>query len=379
VPTNEVRISADGTGPENLNYDIRLSWQTITEELGTGVIDTAHKKGELWFTTGIGNTFTLARVARSLFVDDVTLNYQVTANTWKKLHIRGMVHRNYIYAGKFVEIGLSNAIADTDESGFIIPLHSPTYHAMPLVAGTQMATACCFVVFNCYVVKKLKWYQTLAFQIILFVVIIAISVYFPPASGLLGTNAAVGAAIGLTGTLAIIVGAIANFIAAAILLKIIEKVSVVIFGDKLGAIIGAVVGFVAIAYGPGLLNGTANLSTMVHSLSNISNIMSLASSVGNGITGYINAEITDIGKQMDQFSKDAKSKASEVSDLYAANIGYDRGSFDAMNLTDYVPFTPENREAFLARTTMTGTDNIELQMAFISKLVDLTITNTLPL
>jgi hypothetical protein len=379
VPTNEVRISADGTGTENLNYDIRISWQTITEEFGTGVIDSTHKKGELWFTTAVGNTYTLGRMAQTLLVDDVTLNYQVTANTWKKLHIRGMVHRNYIYVGKFVEIGLSSAINDTDESGFILPLHSPTYHALPLVAATQMATACCFVVFNCYVTKKLKWYQTLAFQIIVIIVIIVISIYFPPASGLLGTNAAVGAAVGLTGTLAIIVGAIANFIAAAILLKIIEKASVALFGDKLGAIISAIVSFIAIAYGPGILNGTTNMASMVHSMSNISNIMSLTSSVGNGIAGYINAEAADINKQMDQFSKDAKSKASEVSDLYAANIGYDRGSFDAMNLTDYVPFTPENREAFLARTTMTGTDNIELQMAFISKLVDLTITNTLPL
>lgn len=379
IPTNEVKISADGTGPENLNYDIRISWQSIEEETGTGLLAPGKKKGDIWWTSGGTEVFPTALKgnSRTIAVDHMELNWQVSDTSWKKLNVIGMVHRNYIYKGKFVEIGLKAAVSDPEESGFIFPLHKQIYHETPLTHGTQMATACAFAVINCYVVKKTGFFGSFFFKVILFVVVIAISVYFPPAAGLLGSNAAVGAALGFTGLAGLVVGAVANLVAASLLLKIIGAVAVIVFGDKLGAIIGAIAGFIAITVGAGMLGGQS-FSTAISQLGTITNIMGLANAVGQGVQGYVQASISDMNKQLTTLQDEAKAKQAELKSLYAENIGYGRGQFNAMALTDYVPLTPERPSVFLARTQMVGSDNISMQMAFIRDFAKLTLAVDLP-
>lgn len=381
IPTNEVRINSDGNGPENLNYDIRISWQSIEEDSGTGLLEPGRKRGEIWWTSKGTEVFptTLKREVntRTVAVDKMELNWQVDANNWKRLTIIGAVHRNYIYKGKFVEIGLLVAIADVEESGFILPLHKNIYHSMPLTKSTQMATACCFAVLNVYVVKKTGFFGSFFFKVILFVVVIAVSIYFPPAAGLLGSNAAVGAALGFSGLAGLVVGAVANLIAASLLLKIIGTVATVVFGAKIGSIIGAIAGFVAITVGAGMLNGQS-FSSAIGQLSNIKNIMGLASSVGTGVQGYVQASISDMNKQLEVLQDEAKAKQAGLKSLYAENIGYGRGQFNAMALTDYVPLTPERPSVFLARTQMVGSDNIALQLAFIRDFAEITLATDLP-
>ena len=72
-----------------------------------------------------------------------------------------------------MDISAKEALEDVEESGFIIPLHEGVYRAMGLKDSTQMATACSFMVFNCYQVVKKKWYQTGIFKIILVVILIS--------------------------------------------------------------------------------------------------------------------------------------------------------------------------------------------------------------
>lgn len=379
IPTNEVKINSDGTGPENLNYDIRISWQSISEETGTGVMTPGKKKGDIWWTSSGTEVFptALKGSSRTISVDYMELNWQVDETSWKRLNVVGMVHRNYIYKGKFVEIGLKAAVTDPDESGFIFPLHKEIYHSLPLTHGTQMATACCFAVLNCYVVKKTGFFGSFFFKVILFVVVIAISIYFPPVAGLLGSNAAVGAALGFTGLAGLVVGAVANLIAASLLLKIIGAVAVVVFGDKLGAIIGAIAGVIAITVGAGMLGGQS-FSTAISQLGTITNIMGLANAAGQGVQGYVQASIAGMNRQLTTLQDEAKVRQAELKSLYAENIGYGRGQYNAMALTDYVPLTPERPSVFLARTQMVGSDNISMQMAFIRDFAKLTLAVDLP-
>lgn len=383
IPTNGVRITTIGVPGVTLtsNYDIRITWQAITETTGTGLIDSSvpRANGEIWWETGFNEFFATAFFSgRTIFVDGMDLHCQIDQNTWKTLNIRGMVHRNYIYGGKYVEIGLSDAVNDADESGFIIPLHQPTYKLMPLTRKTQMSTACCFAVINCYVVKKTGFFGSFFFKIILFIAIIAISVYFPPAVGLLGTNVAIGAALGLTGLAAAIVGAVANFIAAALLLKVVNVIAIAVFGAKIGAIIGAIVGFAAMTFGSGIFNVGYSFSSIASHLGNITSIIKMASAVGGGIEGYIKGAIQDLSANLTELGQEANTESLAYQNLYAENVGYDRAQFDPTALTGYTTLNPEDPQTFLNRTQMTGSDNIDLQMSLISNFADISLDLSLP-
>lgn len=379
LPSNEVIIKADGELDTNL--DMRISWQSIEETTGTGVLDATQKVGDLWFTQSPTTVIMTGPFnSTPLRVDHAYLNWQVDEDNWKTLHLVGMVHRNYIYKGKYVEIGTKEALDDEDESGFIVPLRYQTFRSMPLTKSTQMGTACCMAVFNCYVIKKVKWYQRGWFKIFLIIVVIAISIAFPPfggaGAGILGSAATVGAALGFSGALAIVVGTVANFVAAAILTKIIGMASTAILGDKIGAIVAAVASTVAIAVGGGLMNGQT-FSASVGQLSSMSGIIGLSNSVAGGIQQYVNASIQDIQQSAQAFQKQYDSERNRIEDLYASNIGSDRAAFDPLNLTGYVPYTPETPEVFLGRTMMTGSDNIEMAQAYVTNFAELTLSTKL--
>lgn len=381
LPTNEVVIKSTGT--LNTNFDMRITWQSIEEETGTGLLEPERKAGELWFSQAPTENINirLFKKISELNVDNTYLNFQVDEDNWKRLHLKGMVHRNYIYKGKYVEIGTKEALDDADESGFIVPMHYETYRQMPLTKSTQMATACTFAVFNCYVVKKVKWYQRGIFKIILIVVVIAISIYFPPfgaaGGGILGSGAAVGAALGFSGLMGLIVGAVANFIAATLLMKVISIGATAIFGAKIGAIIGAVAGTIAIAVGGSLMQG-GTFSSAMSSLTRIDNIINLANSVGGGIQQYVNASIKEIGEKMTRLQDQYDQEQKELDKLYAQNFGYGRASFDAMRLTDYEPYIPEGPGVFMSRTLMTGSDNAQMTLDYVTNFAKMTISTELP-
>src|SRR5690606_28351120 len=163
-PSNSIRVSS-GSNP-TMNYDMTISWSQMEETTGSGLLKPDAKRDELWFTIGttqdfeetvwdkVGGVWQLV-VSNVISNDDIVLNWQETTDSWRQLRIVGLKHRNLIYGGKSVDISAKEALEDVEESGFIIPLHQGVYKAMGLKDGTQMATACSFMVFNCYqVVKK---------------------------------------------------------------------------------------------------------------------------------------------------------------------------------------------------------------------------------
>ena len=94
------------------------TWKYITEEIGTGVLAPDKKRGDLWFEIGATETFNQwmwvssggdadnwEAVQGQTFVNDaVTLNWQVTDTTWRRMTIIGLHHNNLIYGGKSVNI-----------------------------------------------------------------------------------------------------------------------------------------------------------------------------------------------------------------------------------------------------------------------------------
>lgn len=368
------------------SLNIELSWRYIGYETGTGLKKPGAKVGEVWFdvdptedtevTVVDGLRLGIAGTTRTES-DTVRLYKQTSPTTWEALVLVGMTHRNYVYRNHYTEVRLRDSLQDPDESGFIVPLHKEISDSFGLINFTQMTSACCYLVINCYKIVKASLLAELL-SIAFFVAAIVLIVVMPPAGGLLGSNLAVGSTIGLTATAAVLAGAVINAIAAMIVTRLISMVAVEVFGDKLGAIIGAVVGFVAVAVGSGLSNGM-DMSAIWSSMGSAQNLMALTSAVGSGVSGYVQAAIQDLSTEMGRFNTEIDKKMAEVQALYAKNIGYGNAQFDAMSLTDtqFGNFA-ETSSQFLNRTLLTGTDIAEISLGMISSFTDLTTQVELP-
>lgn len=387
MPFNELNIKSSNN--TKMNYDITIEWNYIIENVGSGLFAPDAKVGELRFVIGSSNEFNeLVWIQDSDGAwhlgtntgdvsDSISLLWQVTDNTWKSLNIQGLKYINRIYGGKAVEITGIEALEDVEESGFIVPMHEDIYKSMGLKDSTQMATACCFMVFNCYQIVKQKWYQTGLFKVVIFIVIIVVSIYTGGStSGLLGTSASVGASLGYTGVVAIIVGAIANAVAAMVLISIIQRGAVALFGDKLGSIIGAIAGFIAVAYGSSL---SADEVFSFSTLLSADNIMGLMSAVGSGYQGYMTGEAKDKLQEAQQVYEDYEKRLKEIQALYSENIGNTGVDIAAINITNAIGSFNESSQSFLDRTLMTGSDVAALSLDLLREFTQVTTSTDLPL
>ena len=391
MPASSIRISS-GSNP-TMNYDMTISWSMLEETAGSGLLKPDAKRDELWFTIDTSQEYdeiiwgeedgTWQPVpGNSIVNDDIYLNWQVTTNSWRRLRIVGLKHRNLIYGGKSVDISAKEALEDGEESGFIIPLHEGVYRSMGLVDGTQMSTACSFMVFNCYQVVKKKWYQTGIFQIILIIIIIVIAVYTggagaAGAGGVLGTNAAVGAALGLAGTAAIVAGAIANAIAAMLITRLITTASTALFGEKWGAIIGAIAAVVALQVGTAMANGQSFASSF-NGLMRAENILRLTNAAGQGYAGYVQAATAEMAQEAQEVMEQYEAESRKIREAWIQNIGVTGGVIDPLMMTDAFGVSMESVNSFLQRTLMTGSDVAEMSLDMLTNFVDMTLSTELP-
>lgn len=389
MPDSEIKISSDKNAV--MNYDIRIRWSSIieTEHVGLGKPDA--KVGDVWFQVNADNGFNEQGYVGGVWgtmvsrvVNNIDLYWQDENNSYRKLNIRGLVHRNEIYNGKSVEIDAKEALEDIEESGFLIPLHEGVYRSMPLSKATQMATACSYIVFNSYQVVKKKWYQTGVFQVVLIVAVIVISVVTygggaAASGGLLGSNVAVGTALGLTGISALIVGAIANAVAAMLLVTIIQRGSVAIFGEKLGIIIGAIASVIALNVGTAMANG----QTMAQGFGNMmkaDNLLKLTNTGANAYSDYVNVSTRGILEETAQMMESYKVESAQIAQQYADTFGANRGVIDPLALTDSVRsmgYVPESADSFLSRTLLLGSEVADLSLEMLTNFTEMTLNTNL--
>lgn len=391
LPSNEIRIAQTGEkSGTNINYDIRISWNFIAETdniPGKGKVGA--KKNDIWLqhlgTTTIQDpTYTGdgsyddwkgVRSNQSTLYDTMRIYWQYEDNRYRYMDVAGLVHRNYVYGGKNVTITAKEALADGEESGFIIPLHYATYRAMRLVDSTQMGTVCVFLVFNVYEKKKQKWWQSSFFAIILAVVVAIISVILTGGAGfgLLGAHMAVGSFFGLTGMAAAIAGSIANALAALVLTTVLSKLTkdMGVFGTILNAVISIVIsgGIMNFQMGGGFNFNFAELMRA-------ENILKLLSAVGEGYQAYIQASITSMQEGLVKIQEEANAELRRVREAFFDQFGYGGGQIDPMMFVDNTPVIAESRDTFLSRTLMTGSDVAQMSHDMLSDYV--TLTTTLP-
>lgn len=376
----------------NMKFRTRMSWAFMHEITGGGLGKTGAKKGDLWFKVlsnpieepqvgsgTYGNTGVLQPREYRNFNQKVELWWQVDENNWKKLVITGLHHRNIIYGTKSVWITAKEAIQDNEESGFIVSLHEDTYDDMGMVDRTQMATACCLLVFNCYSVRELKWYEEGWFKVLVMVVIIVVAVVVTVVTvgfggpGAFAGAAAIGGAIGLTGTAAIIAGVAISALAGLVVSFILTRVAVAIFGEKWGRIIGALASIIVTLGVSALISG-ANIWDV---LTSADGLIALSSATGNAAADYMRFSAEEISKEMAAMMEKNSKAIAEIQRRYDEEFTKWR-AIDPSLVSEYITEMTEKPDTFLARTLMTGSDIVSLNLALLDGFVDFSLNLELP-
>ena len=373
----------------SINYNIWFEWGTMTHYYGTGQAKAGLEEGDYHFYAenksysqededGETTTYT---VEHSYFC------HQITPVRYEVIEVTNFTYANLIYDGKSVVYSGLDALNGSDEpneTGFIIPLQEQSFKESGLVYTSQLAQSTYYCVFNCYVVKKVRWYQSgiFGFVIAIVIAVVVTVVTWNPAAGgaaagaAAGTGAAAGAAVGAaSSTLAgAIMGAVANAIAGMIVLNIVTEVAKGLFGDKVGSIIGAVASIVVMNVANGVMNGMS-VSEALTQLSSASQMLKLANAVVSGIADAINADTQEIYNKSQTMLQEYEQRSEEISKLQAELFNQ---TLDITSITDALKsYSYEPRDSYLNRTLMTGSDIAELTMNLIHNFTDYSMNTEL--
>lgn len=388
--TNSIQLKDTTFG-----FDYRLSWVHIEVDQFTGTFDLdpdlagyqAPKVDDLLISSGPTTTWQVRdnynkepdqpEVLITHELPSMYIYWQISENSYRRMQVWGFVSKNFIYKGKAVTITSKEALEDPESSGFLVPLHYPTFSEMSIVDYTQMATANAHIMFNSYEVTKQKWYEGFIFKILIVVLIIVLAVVMFPTvfaggGGILGGNLAVGTSLGLTGTAALVAGVVANYIASIIIGQVLQYIGTALFGEKWGALFAAIAGF---AIGS-VLGGTKLFSA--------EGILGLGNALANGYSGWVQADILEQQGKLEDDRSEYEKRMEEIQDLINGLGGNDL-NFNPLFLTNYgrgngqggsKGYLPETADEYIRRTTMTGSDIVELTHSMVYDYVD--VAKTLP-
>lgn len=371
-----------------MNYLTEIMWAGLGKFSGTGLGKPDAKRGDFWIVKGNPENFEMKIIGvrayqinkYNLSTSPITIYWQETDSTYHGIIVHSLMHRTWI-GGEVESLSAHEALDSSEESSFIIPMHEGIMRSMSLVSVTQISTYSSYLVLNSYQKVKKKWYQTDFFKMILVMVIIVIAVWTGgTGAGLLGPAASVGAALGFTGAAAVLIGTLANALAAMLLSKIVTAVSVKLFGEKNGAIIGAIASAVVLSVGTDMSNG----GTMASALTNLGrsdNLLRLTVAAGGGYTEYLKNSVENTVAETARMLAEYEKKTEEISELWEQNLGFGQVYFDATSLTDVfksdMPF-PESSESFLSRTLLLGSEVASLSNDMLTNFTAVTLATPVP-
>jgi hypothetical protein len=365
-------------------YNVTITAKGGGQVLGTGYHANAlGKVGKTW--AYIKYTITLEIVTADLSTGNYTytptnfaviaFGKQLTSNSWEEYEFFDLVHVNNVYGGLTVTTLGDAAIVSMDEnSSFIVPLLDDAFDELTLVRRTQLSLECAFLVVNYYDKVKIPWYASSFFKIVVVAIIITVAVYTgyvnAESSGVLGTNSAVGTALGFTGTTAITVGAIANAAAAAVISGLLTKVSTAIFGEEFGKLIGLIAS--AITINALSTPDSFNLANSWTELTKADNLIKLSFSGVEQYGSYLQGQASEINTKTQAVLLESNEALREITRMTQELLG--NTGIDPSTITNALRYATENPAQFLSRTTMTGTEIAELSMKIIEDFPNLQLT-----
>ncbi len=371
----------------------------------------AASEGDIWWVVEPAplNTYTDVQIGGTvqstpddytLLNNRVSLYWQYDANNWKQLDIIGLTYENWIYETYKIWYSAAESVNWTQpnpdgthpagaavvESPFVFPMQSSVYASMTMVDSTQMATACTFLIFNCWEKVNLPWYEQTWFQVIVIVVVAIIAVvaaYFSGGASLGAAGAALDAYLGLDAVadlgieaalLAAVVGALADVVVGVALSYMVSFIIQELFPGETGAIIGAVVGLALALYA----GGATSVSSIESMLSTASGWLyfsaDLLIAAGKIATAIIDNSIMIMGQETSDEVGAIDSETVNIENLIASTFG--DGEIDPTLAAQYLLVEPP--ATFLTRTLMTGSDIVQATLDQISEYAEVHLQLPLP-
>lgn len=372
-----------------VDYNMMLTWSAVQITEGTGLGWAEAKTGlvqvkrgltevfrELVYSGGIATWFSNSR-------DSVSITYQTGEDTWKMITVYNLVHINTVYKGKQV-ITTPGGFGSSTPSNVMIPLHEGIFKSMSLKDATQLCMSNSYAVINTYTeIKTGGWFDKV-FMVLMVVVVVVITVVTAGGGagsvGLLGPAAAVGTAIGFSGTLAVLAGTIANALAAMLLTRLITMGATALLGEKIGAIVGMVASIAAVSYGTSLQSG-ASFSIM-DSFNNVETLMKLTLAAGKGYAEMITEDTRDVALKTQEMLRSYESDMEKYQNKWNEVLGNGTVLLDPMQMlglnSQPSPFIPETPNSFLSRTLLTGSDIAEMTNSMITNFTDVSLSSNMP-
>jgi hypothetical protein len=380
------------------NFDIRMSWNNIQEDIYNGLGKTGAKKGDIWFNTipppenldfvnlHTSNIETFSEIVRigaftydpvSLLKDDhIYLYQQIETDSYRVLSIAGLTYKNYIYKSRSVDITGKQALLDIELSELIIPLSQYVLNQLSWVAGNEICIRAGNIIFNSFKVNKQMWFQSKLFKIIvivyLIIVVIVVTVFSAgTATGPVASlSAAIVASLAITGTVALILTAIITFainmLIGMIISALLTKLLTPLIGERYAKLVSAIATAVIMAG----INTNFDVSAMQDFLLRADNIILTSLSVVNTVI----EDIYDI-KGLSTEVKTLQERNEKQDKLIKENnalLGIDRAD-DLINIILKQLILKETPSEFLSRTLLRSDDVIEMTMSAISRFTDIVL------
>ncbi|APC46025.1 N4 gp53 protein [Vibrio phage vB_VspP_pVa5] len=252
---------------------------------------------------------------------------------YREITVVNPIHVNYVYKAHTVVTTLADS-ADEENYNFIVPLeYFIAQSAGSLFDRERLYVEAAKIVFNCYERKKLKWYQSGWFKIVLVVVAIVVTVFT-------GAGGAFVAALeaGITATVL--------YLVQAVLISTLIKYGFQMLVDVLGVEIGILLAVIA-AVASFMVGDTTGILSA-------ENLMTASSGFIVGADASLSADMEKLAKEMAAWTDEAQRLDDELNEAFEE---LDTDTF--FNVYDFINagniFVPnEVPEEYFNRTIHTG-------------------------
>ena len=381
------------------NFDIRISWSNIQEDIYSGLGQSGASKGDIWFSTippsenidfvALHSTTieTFSEIVRlGLFIydpvnllkdDHIYLYHQIESDSYRVLSIAGLTHRNYIYRS-YYNVGITGkqALEDTEPSGFIIPLSKFVLDQVSWVVGNEICIRAGNLIFNSWQSRKTRWFESKLFKILVIVILIIIAVVVTIFTGGVGTgpvgslSASIVAAIGVTGVTALVLTAIItvaiNMVIGMIISALLTKLLTPIIGERYARLVSAIATAVIMAG----IGTEFDVTAMTDLLLRADNLILLSLSVANTAIEEI-YEVKGLFSEVNYLQERNKQQDKLIKENNAL-LGIDKAD-DLINKVIEQLILDESPSEFLSRTLMRSDDIIEMSLSAISRFTDIVL------
>lgn len=364
------------------SVDMEISWRYMTYEVKSGVLAQEYVSECGDYENLITKHDYGGSSAKQLEYETTKLylRRQIDESTYGELVIVGLRHENYVYKGHSVQSGTWAAFNDPDGddgSGFIIPLDNTIYITLTPRERLQLAQEAMHMVFNCYVARKQKWYETGFFKFIM-IVIAAVLIYFsagtltPYVTSIYTTLFTAFAALG-----PVLAAALAALLTAVIVVAVSAAVSFVAkeagkwaaehWGPAWGAVV-QIFATIALTWGLGQILPSALPMPPSSIAETVLKVGAALVSAMSAYTEYTYAAVKDEIRTWEDYSLAKGNPLEKVNELMEEMFP------DLTVAQQAILPQPETLDEFLGRT-LTTTDGLTNRLtAPITSMVELTLT-----